>query len=85
MVGGIIAAPIAAWLVQKIHAQLMGVLVGGFIILVNARTLVTTWIDQEFVYPYVYISIALIWIVAIFYTVSKIRNVPNVNQADINS
>lgn len=85
MVGGIIAAPIAAWLVQKIHAQLMGVLVGGFIILVNARTLVTTWIDQEFVYPYVYISIALIWIVAIFYTVSKIRNVTNVNQADINS
>lgn len=85
MVGGIIAAPIAAWLVQKIHAQLMGVLVGGFIILVNARTIVTTWIDQEFVYPYVYISIALIWIVAIFYTVSKIRNVTNVKQADINS
>jgi uncharacterized membrane protein YfcA len=85
MVGGIIAAPIAAWLVQKIHAQLMGVLVGGFIILVNARTIVTTWIDQEFVYPYVYISIALIWIVAIFYTVSKIRNVTNVNHADINS
>jgi uncharacterized membrane protein YfcA len=85
MVGGIIAAPLAAWLVQKIHAQLMGVLVGGFIILVNARTIVTTWIDQEFVYPYVYISIALIWIVAIFYTVSKIRNVTNVNHADINS
>ncbi|WP_121612893.1 sulfite exporter TauE/SafE family protein [Mesobacillus foraminis] len=84
MIGGIIAAPIAAWLVQKIHAQLMGVLVGGFIILVNARTLVTTWIDNAALYPYVYIGIAFIWIVAIVYTVSKITNYKAVKQLDIN-
>ncbi|MFS0638838.1 sulfite exporter TauE/SafE family protein [Mesobacillus foraminis] len=84
MIGGIIAAPIAAWLVQKIHAQLMGVLVGGFIILVNARTLVTTWIDNAVLYPYVYIGIALIWIAAIVYTITKITNYKTVNQLDIN-
>lgn len=73
MIGGLIAAPIAAWLVQKIHARLMGVLVGGFIILVNARTLVTTWIDNSTLYPFIYVGIALLWIVSIGYTVTKIK------------
>ncbi len=77
MIGGIIAAPIAAWLVRKLHAQLMGVLVGGFIILVNARTLVTTWIDNEAVYPYVYVGIVVVWVVSIIYAVLKIKAYKN--------
>ncbi|MFT8322192.1 MAG: sulfite exporter TauE/SafE family protein [Bacillus sp. (in: firmicutes)] len=85
MLGGIIAAPIAAWLVQKIHAQLMGVLVGGFIILVNARTLVTSWIENTTVYPYVYAGIAIVWIAAIIYTVVKISNIKNKKQIAVNS
>lgn len=74
MIGGLIAAPIAAWLVQKIHAQLMGVLVGGFIILVNSRTLVTTWVTETAFYPFIYAGIAVLWIGAIVYIVAKIRN-----------
>lgn len=77
MIGGLIAAPIAAWIVQKIHGQLMGVLVGGFIILINSRTLVTSWIDNTAVYPYIYIGIVVIWIIAISHTVSKIRSISN--------
>ncbi|MDE5054579.1 sulfite exporter TauE/SafE family protein [Niallia taxi] len=74
MIGGIIAAPIAAWLVRKLHAQLMGVLVGGFIILVNARTLVTSWIDNEAAYPYVYAIIIVVWIISIIYAVNKVKS-----------
>lgn len=72
IIGGVIAAPIAAWLVQKVHPQLMGVLVGGFIIFVNSRTLFTTWIEDTSIYPYLYISILLIWLSAIVVTVLKI-------------
>lgn len=39
LVGGVIAAPIAAWLVSRIPAQVMGVAVGGLIIITNVRTL----------------------------------------------
>ncbi|PKG23061.1 sulfite exporter TauE/SafE family protein [Niallia nealsonii] len=85
MIGGIIAAPIAAWLVQKIHAQLMGVLVGGFIILVNARNLLTSWIDQAALYPYVYAAIIIIWIAAIVYTVSKIGGFKKTKKVKVNS
>ncbi|MEZ5139592.1 MAG: sulfite exporter TauE/SafE family protein [Acidimicrobiales bacterium] len=37
--GGLVAAPIAAYLVRTIPPQLLGSLVGGFIVLTNARTL----------------------------------------------
>lgn len=71
IIGGVIAAPIAAWLVQKVHPQLMGVLVGGFILFVNSRTLITTWIGNSTVYPYLYSIVLFIWISAIVFTVLK--------------
>lgn len=39
LIGGIIAAPIAAWLVSRIPARTMGIAVGGLIIMTNLRTL----------------------------------------------
>ena len=81
MIGGIIAAPIAAWLVQKVHARLMGVLVGGLIILVNTRTLIHSWIDQTALYPVIYIGIIAVWISAIVYIVVKIRTSDQTAQA----
>ncbi|MDQ0184515.1 sulfite exporter TauE/SafE family protein [Cytobacillus kochii] len=72
MVGGVIAAPIAAWLVQKLNPQLMGVLVGGFIILINIQTIVQTWISNEEIHPIVYSVVALIWVTAIIFTIIRI-------------
>ena len=39
LVGGVIAAPIAAWLVRHIPGRILGSLVGGVIVLTNARTI----------------------------------------------
>ncbi|MDN5570030.1 MAG: sulfite exporter TauE/SafE family protein [Propionibacteriaceae bacterium] len=39
LIGGVIAAPIAAWLVSRIPARIMGIAVGGLIIMTNLRTL----------------------------------------------
>jgi uncharacterized protein len=38
MAGGVVAAPIAAWLVRRVTAQLLGATVGGLIVLTNSRT-----------------------------------------------
>ncbi|MEK4922617.1 sulfite exporter TauE/SafE family protein [Cytobacillus sp. FSL R5-0569] len=72
MVGGVIAAPIAAWLVQKLNPQLMGVLVGGFIILINIQTIVQTWISNEEIHPILYSAVAIIWVTAIIFTIIRI-------------
>ncbi|HZG73054.1 MAG TPA: sulfite exporter TauE/SafE family protein, partial [Chondromyces sp.] len=73
IIGGVIAAPIAAWLVRIVPAQLMGVLVGGFIILTNARTMLTTWIENDAIYPIIYGLIAAIWLLGIFYAIYKFK------------
>lgn len=39
LVGGLVAAPIAAWLVSRLPARVLGTAVGGIILLTNLRTL----------------------------------------------
>jgi uncharacterized membrane protein YfcA len=38
LVGGLIAAPIAAWLVRKLPARVLGAAVGGLILVTNTKT-----------------------------------------------
>ena len=44
LVGGVLAAPIAAWTVRFVPARLLGVLVAGLLLLTNFREL-ATWAD----------------------------------------
>lgn len=43
LAGGLVAAPIAAWLVRVVPGALLGASVGGIILLTNARTVLTTF------------------------------------------
>ncbi|HWO96446.1 MAG TPA: sulfite exporter TauE/SafE family protein [Bacillus sp. (in: firmicutes)] len=71
MLGGVIAAPIAAWLVRLIPPHIMGVLVGGFIIFVNARTLLLTWVEDTSLHPFLYGMIFILWVAAILMSIRK--------------
>jgi len=44
LVGGVIAAPIAAWLCKRLPHRMMGILIGALLILLNVRTLVLTFV-----------------------------------------
>ncbi|MBI2169308.1 MAG: sulfite exporter TauE/SafE family protein [Actinobacteria bacterium] len=43
LAGGLVAAPLAAWLVHHVRARTLGTVVGGFIVFINARTLATVF------------------------------------------
>jgi uncharacterized protein len=75
LAGGMIAAPIAAWLVRHIPPRILGSAVGGLIILTNIRTLLKSdWIDAADTTRYlVYVAIALIWAVALAYSIRAYR------------
>jgi uncharacterized membrane protein YfcA len=75
LIGGVIAAPIAAWLVRHIPPRILGSAVGGVIILTNVRTLLRSdWIDASgSVQAIAYITIAVIWAAAIAYSVREYR------------
>ncbi|ASV66665.1 sulfite exporter TauE/SafE family protein [Cytobacillus sp. FSL W7-1323] len=71
MIGGIIAAPIAAWLVKVLPPYLLGVLVGGFIVLTNARTILLTFQTPDIWIYLIYVVIFLLWISGIIFVISK--------------
>ncbi|GAA1865985.1 sulfite exporter TauE/SafE family protein [Asanoa iriomotensis] len=71
LAGGVIAAPIAAWLVRHIPPRVLGSAVGGLIILTNTRTLLRSdWIDaSDGVRNAVYALIYAAWATAVTYSV----------------
>jgi uncharacterized protein len=71
MAGGIVAAPIAAWLVRLIPSHILGVLVGGFIIITNTRTLLLTIGLSSNVMFSIYFVLTAFWAVGIIYTVKS--------------
>jgi uncharacterized membrane protein YfcA len=63
--GGLIAAPIAAWLVRKLPARILGSAVGGVILLTNARTFAEALGLERNVALAGYVVLALLAITAI--------------------
>lgn len=79
MIGGLIAAPIAAWLVKIIPTNLLGTLVGGIIIITNIRTLLGALDVTHTISVFTYIVLVALWIVAVINVIIKLRkmNVTN--------
>ncbi|MEU8214188.1 sulfite exporter TauE/SafE family protein [Micromonospora taraxaci] len=73
LVGGLIAAPLAAWLVRIVPAQLLGAAVGGVIVLTNARTLIRSAELDGPVRPTVYALLAVGWLAALVLAVRALR------------
>ncbi|MFI6825419.1 sulfite exporter TauE/SafE family protein [Micromonospora sp. NPDC050187] len=75
LIGGTIAAPIAAWLVRHIPPRVLGSAVGGVIILTNVRTLLRSdWIDASDGVRYTfYAVIYVVWAAALAYSIRQYR------------
>jgi uncharacterized membrane protein YfcA len=73
MIGGIIAAPIAAWLVKIIPTNLLGTLVGGIIIITNIRTLLGALSVSHTISLFTYLVLAILWAVAVINVILKIK------------
>jgi uncharacterized protein len=74
LLGGVLAAPLAAWLVTKIPAPVLGTAVGGIIVLTNTRTIlraldVTGWASTT-----IYLFIVGIWVASVAIAIAKLRN-----------
>lgn len=74
LVGGVIAAPIAAWIAHRLPMRVMGVAVGGMIVFTNALTLLQAFDASGAVLATVLISVAVIWVTAIVVTVVQHRS-----------
>lgn len=66
-VGGVIAAPLAAWLVTKVSPALLGTAVGGVIVLTNSQKLVKYFGIESPVSTLLYVLIVAAWAGLVFY------------------
>ncbi|WP_104525438.1 sulfite exporter TauE/SafE family protein [Blastococcus atacamensis] len=84
LAGGLIAAPIAAWLVRYIPPRLLGSLVGGIIVVTNVRTLLRSdWIDASDGLAYsLYAVLVVVWALAVVHSFREYRKDTATESAD---
>jgi uncharacterized membrane protein YfcA len=73
LAGGLIAAPIAAWIVRHLNARVLGTAVGGFILLVNAKTFLEAVGFDPSLNIIVYAVILVVWLTALFFAITAVR------------
>lgn len=74
MAGGIVAAPLAAWIVKKVPSHILGVLVGGLIIFTNLRTLLHSFgFLSGTAITAAYLALLPFWIGAIAFSIIRNR------------
>lgn len=65
LVGGVLAAPIAAWLARHMPPRVLGAGAGGMIVLTNAWLLLRTIGASPTVFVAVYLALVVLWIAGI--------------------
>lgn len=73
LIGGVIAAPIAAWIVRHLNARVLGTAVGGLILITNARTFLGAVGVDPSLNAFVYLAIVIGWGAALYFAVSALR------------
>jgi len=79
LLGGVIAAPFAAYLVRRLSLPLLGALVGGVILITNSRTLMRAFDVER---GWVYVVLGLVWAGLIVIALRKEREIKEVAAAD---
>jgi hypothetical protein len=69
----VLAAPLAAWLVTKIPAPVLGTAVGGVIVLTNTRTILRALDVADGARTPIYLAIVGVWIAAMAIAIAKLR------------
>jgi hypothetical protein len=73
LAGGVVAAPVAAWLVKKLAARVLGVAAGGLIVLTNSKTIAETLGAGTGTVIAVAAVLAVLWVTGIVWAVRQER------------
>lgn len=74
LAGGVVAAPIAAWLVRYLPARVLGVAAGGLIVLTNSKTMAEAFGAPGAVVASLAAGLAVLWVTGIVWAVRQERS-----------
>ncbi|MFC5139669.1 sulfite exporter TauE/SafE family protein [Actinomycetospora rhizophila] len=83
MIGGVIAAPFAAYIVRLLPARVLGTGAGGLIIITNTRTFLNGIDVDSTIVTVVLLVLAVLWIGAIVLAVRTARRERELNEAAV--
>jgi uncharacterized membrane protein YfcA len=82
LAGGVIAAPIAAWLVKHLAARVLGVAAGGLIVLTNTKTIAEALGASGTAVAAIAIVVGVLWIAGIVWAVRQERRAKEIVQVE---
>ena len=82
LAGGVVAAPIAAWLVKRLAARVLGVAAGGLIVLTNSRTISETLGASGTAVGAIAAAIGALWISGIVWAIRQERKVKEIEELE---
>ena len=71
--GGMLAAPLAAWLVRYLHPRILGSAVGGMIVMMNSHVLMRELDVAGDVRMLIYLGLGTFWAVTFIWTLLAVR------------
>jgi uncharacterized membrane protein YfcA len=82
LAGGVVAAPIAAWLVHHLPARVLGVAAGGLIVVTNAKTILEAMGASGATVGTVVAGLAILWVAGIVRAVRHERVAREVDELE---
>ncbi|MBK1782761.1 sulfite exporter TauE/SafE family protein [Prauserella cavernicola] len=79
MIGGILAAPLAAWLVRKMPPRILGAAAGGLIVFTNSRTLLSEFDADTTLSTVVLTAVGVLWAIGLTAAIRSIREERRIN------
>jgi len=73
LVCGVLATPVAAWLVRRLPTPVLGTFTGGLLVLTNARTLLATAGITGSAATLAYLGVVLLWTAGLAVAVRTVR------------
>ena len=77
LLGGIVAAPVAAYVVRVLPARILGTAVGGIILVTNMRTFIGAIGIEGFLAGVIYLAIVAVWVAALAHSIQVNRKEKN--------
>ncbi len=74
LAGGVLAAPVAAWIVRKLHPRVLGTAVGGVILLTNLKTALTGLGASDGLVLALYPALIVVWFGAFVRALLRLRH-----------
>jgi len=73
LAGGVVAAPLAAWLVKRLPARVLGVAAGGLILVTNSKTVLESLGAPGITVALTALMLAVVWVALIAWAVRQER------------